>query len=464
MTEHRDVPHIVTPPPGPRSTELLGRAQKTLYLGTAHGVAPLVLESKSGYTVTDVDGNVYLDMASASATVPLGATRSDLLDPAIDALRRFGNEDTHALLTPDAVQLAETLLEIAPAGLTRVDIALNGTESVEIALRMMRRATGRPLVLTFFGGYHGESLATATAGAEEASIGAGLRALAPGFVHVPYPNPYRSPFGARRPGGTGDATIDYVRDHVLFHSIDPRDVAGVLIEPVLGSGGVVAPSAEFWSALTALCDEFGWLLTLDEVKTGFGRTGRMFAAEEWQLRPDLMCLGKAMGGGVMPIGAVLSTERVLGAIDDVSTGSTWAWLPAACAAALATIDALRAPGVLDHVREIETASRATFGSLAQRFRVVGDVRVKGCFTAIEFVADRDSKQRIPVFQDAVARGCLARGLIADSSTTSYNVQPSLVTPVDLIATAGAIVADAIEEALVTYPEHAGSPSGQAPGE
>jgi 4-aminobutyrate aminotransferase-like enzyme len=464
MSEHRDVPHIVTPPPGPRSSELLARARKTLYLGTAHGVAPLVLASKSGYTVTDVDGNVYLDMASASATVPLGATRADLLDPAIAALGRFGNEDTHALLTPDAVRLAETLLEIAPAGLSRVDIALNGTEAVEIALRMMRRATGRPLVLSFFGGYHGESLATAAAGAEESSIGAGLRTLAPGFVHVPYPNPYRSPFGPPRAGGTGDATIDYVRDHVLFHSIDPHDVAGVLIEPVLGSGGVVTPSAEFWTALTELCHEFGWLLTLDEVKTGFGRTGHMFAAEEWQLRPDLMCLGKAMGGGVMPIGAVLSTDQVLGTIDDVPTGSTWAWLPAACAAALATIDALRVPGVLDHVRAIETASRAAFGPLTQRFRVVGDVRVKGCFTAIEFVADRASKQRVPHVQDAVARACLARGLIADSSTTSYNIQPSLVTPIELIATAGAIVADAIDQVLTAYPEYAESPSGPAPGE
>jgi 4-aminobutyrate aminotransferase-like enzyme len=393
--------------------------------------------------------------------VPLGAGRQDLLAPTIDALTRFGNEDTHALITPDAVQLAEVLLDIAPEGLSRVDIALNGTESVEIALRMMRRATGRPLVLTFFGGYHGESLATAAAGAEEASIGSGLRTLAPGFVHVPYPNPYRSPFAAPRAGGTGDATVDYIRDHLLFHSIDPRDVAGVLIEPVLGSGGVVAPSAQFWSALTALCADFDWLLALDEVKTGFGRTGRMFAGEEWELRPDLMCLGKAMGGGVMPIGAVLSTERVLGSIDDISTGSTWAWLPAACAAALATIDALRAPGVLEHVREIETASRTAFGSLAERYRVVGDVRVKGCFTAIEFVADRTSKQRVPDFQDAVARSCLARGLLADSSTTSYNIQPSLVTPVDVIAQAGEIVAEAIDEVLAASPKLAGAPGEQS---
>jgi 4-aminobutyrate aminotransferase-like enzyme len=339
-----------------------------------------------------------------------------------------------------------------------VDIALNGTEAVEIALRMMRRGTGRPLVIGFMGGYHGESLATAAAGAEEASIGAGLRALAPGFVHVPYPNPYRSPFGPPRPGGTGDATVDFLRDHLLFHSVDPRDVAGVLIEPVLGSGGVVAPSPQFWSALRALCDEYGWLLTLDEVKTGFGRTGQLFAAQRWGLRPDLMCLGKAMGGGVAPIGAVLSTDQVLGSIDDISTGSTWAWLPAACAAALATIDALLAPGVLEHVGRIEAASTEAFGALAARYAVVGEVRVLGCFTALEFVADRRTKQRVPEFQDAVARACLARGLIADSSTTSYNIQPSLITPVEVIARAAEIVAAAIDAALLDFPELAGPPA------
>jgi 4-aminobutyrate aminotransferase-like enzyme len=308
------------------------------------------------------------------------------------------------------------------------------------------------------GGYHGESLATAGAGAEEASIGAGLRTLAPGFVHVPYPSPYRSPFSPR-PGGTGDGTIDYIRDHLLFHAIDPADVAGVLIEPVLGSGGVVAPSALFWQELRALCDEFGWLLTLDEVKTGFGRTGRMFAAEEWGLRPDLMCLGKAMGGGVAPIGAVLSTEAVLGRIDDVPTGSTWAWLPSACAAALATIRALQAPDVLAHVRDIETTSRAAFGALTERYAVVGDVRVKGCFTAVEFVADRRTKLRLPRLQDAVARACLNRGLIADSSTTSYNIQPSLITPLPVIEQAAQIVSDAIADVLTEFPDYAGAPDG-----
>ena len=275
-----DAPQMRVSPPGPKSRELLERQGKYLYAGLREGLAPFVVAGKRDWCVEDVDGNVYLDMASASASVPLGAGREELIAPAVEAMRRFGNEDTHALTTPLVGELAELLIEITPANLTRLDIALNGTEAIEIAVRMMRRATGRPIVFGFLGGYHGESIATAALGAEENSISQGVRSMAPGFVHVPYPNAYRSPFAAPRPGGSGDATVDFIRDHLLFHAVDPRDVAGVVMEPMLGSGGVISPPDTFWPALRDLCDEFGWLLCLDEVKTGMGRTGTMFAMEQ----------------------------------------------------------------------------------------------------------------------------------------------------------------------------------------
>jgi 4-aminobutyrate aminotransferase-like enzyme len=443
----RTVPDVRHTPPGPRSSELLERQRAAMYPGFADHVAPFVMSRKHGWVVEDLDDNLYLDMASASASVPLGAGRDDILNPAIAALARYGNEDTHAIASELVAPLAERLLDCAPASLRRVDIALNGTEAVETAVRVMRRATGRPLILGFLGGYHGETTTTATLGAETAEIGHGARHLSPGFVHVPYPNPYRTPFAPPRPGGSGDSTVDFIADHLLFHAIDPADVAGVMIEPVLGSGGVIAPPDAFWPALGALCRRHGWLLCLDEVKTGLGRTGTMFAAERWDLRPDLMCLGKGLGGGVMPIGALLGSEAALGSFDDLSTGSTWSWLPAACAAALATLDALQAPGVLEHVRALETLARERFGALAGRFETVGDVRAAGCLIALELVRDRTSKERATELQDALAHECLNRGLLADSSTTSYNIQPSLVTPFEVIEIAAQIVEAALEAVL-----------------
>jgi 4-aminobutyrate aminotransferase-like enzyme len=440
-----EVPRIVAPPPGPRSRALLQRQRSVLYPGLSADLGPFVIVRKSGYEIEDIDGNVFLDFISGMASVPLGVGRGDLVEPAIEALRRYGNEDAHYFSHEFMLPLAERLLGVAPSNLQRVDIALNGTEAVETAIRLMRRATGRPTVIGFMGGYHGEAGTAGAVGAETSDLSSGYRALMPGYVHVPYPNPYRTPFQPR-PGGSGDGTVDYIRDHLLHHVVDPREVAGVVIEPVMGSGGCVAPPDEFWPALANLCRDLELLLCVDEVKTGFGRTGHLFAVERWGVQPDLMALGKSMGGGVMPIGAVLGTDRAMG-FDDISTGSTWSWLPAACAAALSTLDAFAKEPILEHVRELDRVGSARLSALKDKHLSIGDVRVVGCFMAIEFVRDRDTKERDLEMQERVAEACLQRGLLVDSSTTSLNLQPSLITPVEILERGFDIVEAAIESAL-----------------
>lgn len=440
-------PRVTGPLPGPRSRAELEAQQRVFYAGLTHGTYPFVAARKSGWLVEDLDGNVFVDLVSSSASVPFGAGRSDLVEVAHEQLLAFGNEDSHAVTNPLMAELARRLVAVAPAGLTHVDLALNGTEAVETAVRVMRRATGRPVILGFYGGYHGESTTTAGLGAEHHGISLEVRSFGGGFVHVPYPNAFRSPFAPPRPGGSGDSTIDFLRDQMLFHAIDPRQVAGVVIEPVLGSGGVVVPPTGFWSALEALCDEHGWLLCLDEVKTGFGRTGRLFAAELWDIEPDLMCLGKAMGGGVMPIGAVLGTEQVLGTFDDVSTGSTWSWLPAACAVALKTLDVLATESVLENVLALHDVAAEVLTPLVDRHEQIGDVRVQGCFVGIEVVRDKASRGRDPELQEALAGAILERGVLVDSSTATINIQPSLVMEPDLLRAALLLVVDACEDVL-----------------
>jgi 4-aminobutyrate aminotransferase-like enzyme len=440
-------PHIVGPVPGPRSREIREAEERVFYPGQTDGAYPIVAARKERWFVEDVDGNVFVDLVSSSASVPFGAGRADVVDSVRDSLMMFGNEDSHALTNPQMVELAERLLAVTPDRLTRVDLALNGTEAIETAIRFMRRATGRPIVIGFQGSYHGESSTTASLGAEHHEISMGLRGLGGGFVHVPYPHSYRTPFGAPRHGGTGDSTIDYLRDYVLFHEVDPGDVAGIVIEPVLGSGGVVIPSSSFWDALVQLCDDHGWLLCLDEVKTGFGRTGELFAADIWNLQPDLMCLGKAMGGGVMPIGAVLGSERAMGSFDDLSTGSTWSWLPAACTAALATLDTFVREPVLENVRALDAVGHELLMPLVDRFDQVGDVRIQGCFMGLEIVADSKTRHRAPDVQRQLAIRMLERGVLVDSSTTSINIQPSLVMPPDDLRDALDVVVASTAELL-----------------
>jgi len=442
-----EAPRVSGPLPGPRSQAEIEAQRAVFYAGQTHGSYPFVAARKSGWLVEDLDGNVFVDLVSSSASVPFGAGREDLVEAATAQLLAFGNEDSHVVTNPLMTQLARRLLDLTPASLTRVDLALNGTEAVESAVRFMRRATGRPMILGFYGGYHGESTTTAGLGAEHHEIGQGVRGLGGGFAHAPYPRAYRTLFAPPHPGGSGDSTVDFIRDQMLFHAIDPAEVAGVVIEPVLGSGGVVVPPDGFWNALNELCEEHDWLLCLDEVKTGFGRTGRMFASELWDLQPDLMCLGKAMGGGVMPIGAVLGSEAVLGTFDDVSTGSTWAWLPAACSVALRSLEVFEAEGVLDNVRALHQVSEEVLVPLVDRYESIGDVRVQGCFVGIELVTDKDAQRRAADLQEALAAAILRRGVLVDSSTTTLNVQPSLVMDPASLRAALALVCEAVDEVL-----------------
>ncbi|MDQ5894485.1 MAG: hypothetical protein QG596_746 [Actinomycetota bacterium] len=434
--------------PGPRSAAELARLREVIYPGTANHLVPLVVASKSGYLVHDLDGNSFVDLVSSSASVPLGAGREDLIEPLVATMRNIGNEDSHGLATELMLPLAEKLISITPDSLTRVDLGLNGTEVVETAVKMMRRATGRPMVLGFLGGYHGETSLTSVLGAEETEISKGIRPLSSGFFHAPYPNPFRSPFAPPRPGGSGDSTVDFIRDHLLFHAVDPEEVAGVLIEPILGSGGCVAPSQEFWDALVALCEEYGWMLAVDEVKTGFGRSGEMFAVEKWGIQPDLMCLGKAMGGGVAPIGAVLGSERAMGGYDDVPTGSTWSWLPWACAASLATIEAFENEPILKNVRALEAVGREKLGAIMERHPQVGDARAFGGFQALEFVHDRESRERDSELQHLVARKATELGILTDSSSASLNIQPSLAMQPEVFSAALDRIAEAVDQAIV----------------
>jgi len=444
-----EAPSIVAEPPGPKSREILERVGRTAYAGLTSDILPFAVADKAGWTVTDPDGNVFVDCISASASVPLGAGRREILEPALAAVERFGNEDSHSLVTELTAELGERLLAVAPKSLTRFEFALSGTEAVEIAVKMMRRATGRPVIIGFHGSYHGESTTTAALGAEANEISSGLRALVPGFAHVPYPHAYRSPLKGARPGGSGDATVDFIRDHLLFHALDPGDVAGVVIEPILGSGGCVAPPDSFWPALTELCREHDWLLCADEVKSGMGRSGHLFAVERWGVEPDLMCLGKALGGGVMPIGALLGSERVLGEIDDVPTGSTWAWLPGSCAAAIATLDVFASEPVLENVAALEAVATERLGELRDRHEAIGDVRAEGCFQAIEFVSNRETANLDSALQHAVAAEMVQRGVLADSSSTSLNIQPSLVMPPAVLGDAYDIIGAAIEAAVAS---------------
>jgi 4-aminobutyrate aminotransferase-like enzyme len=347
-----ELPDVRTALPGPRSTELLS-VFDARHIGVHdHTDVPFVMSAQRAWLIEDVDGNTFADHVSAWGSTPLRGTNR-VVERVIEAERSIGLQNTAYTISEPVVRLLERLAQIAPPGLDRVAYSLSGTLAVEGGIKLAREATGRPMILAFLGQYHGESTyLTAGTSTDLSEVSTQHSHFVPGLVFIPYPNRYRSPL--RRGAGPFDDThtLDYLEDWVLVHQVEPEQIAGVLIEPVLGEGGIVVPSRGFWDRLHAMCAKWGWKLILDEVQTGMGRCGTMFAAERYDIRPDLVLLGKGFSGGGQPIGAILGTEEVMGR-SILHLGGTFAWTPPSAAGALENIETILEDGILDNVLELE---------------------------------------------------------------------------------------------------------------
>jgi 4-aminobutyrate aminotransferase len=443
------VPSLVTPLPGPRSRELHRRQSRVAWSG-ALDTMPIAVRRKHGSTIEDVDGNLLIDMLSGWGATNVGATHSEVLAAAIDALRDYGQEIPDYISAPVVVELAEKLVSIAPDPLARVSFEISGTEAVESAMKFMRARTERPFILTFLGQYHGESYGAQAVGSQASGYSRFMRELNAGYVHVPYPHPYRCPFH-RRPGECdGVCVVDYIREQILPYLVTPDRIAGVMIEPIAGEAGVLIPPDPFWPALMELCREHGWLWCADEAQTLFGRCGPMFAVELWDLHPDLMVLAKALSAGALPIAACLGSEEVMGQTD-VYAGGTYAWFPPSCVAALEGIEVIEREGLLDRGRELEKIALERLLPLPERSSIVGDVRVKGLYIAIEFVKDRETKTKGVEEARAVHLRCLERGIvdIYDRGMHVVRWQPALTMPADMLVRGCDLLEEAIAETEAT---------------
>lgn len=452
-------PRVATDLPGPRSAELFARMDAVAAAPMRdHDEAPFVEARKEGSLIVDVDGNVFADLVSAWGATPYGAGSPAVTEAVVAAQRRYGMEITDYVQSDVAIELAEKLVGIAPPGITRVTASLSGTLAVEAGVKLARESTGRPMILVFHGQYHGEvTYLTASVSTDLAEVNSNNSPYVGGLVFAPYPNQFRAPFH-RGPGPYDDTLyMDFIEEWLLVHQVEPEQIAGVLIEPVLGEGGIHIPSAAFWDRLTAACARWGWKLILDEVQTGMGRCGTVFAGERWDLRPDILLLGKGIAAGGQPIAAVLATEEVMGATD-VHGGGTFAWTPAACAGASAGIDLLTDGDTLAHVAMIEQTARRVLSPLVEEIPQVGDVRMLGAFIGIEFVTDPETIRPAPEFHRVVHQEAMRRGALGITQLGKwvYRLQPPLNMPLDLFEWCCETVADVIRDVAADPPEEPAS--------
>jgi 4-aminobutyrate aminotransferase / (S)-3-amino-2-methylpropionate transaminase / 5-aminovalerate transaminase len=387
--------------PGPRSKAILGRKDKVI-AGPLSITIPVVIEEGRGATLTDVDGNTFIDFTGGVGCLNVGHSHPKLVEAAQEQLTRFAHTDFTIVPYEVYVTLAERLIALSPfTGPAKAAFFNAGTEAVENAIKFARSYTRRPAVIVFEGAFHGRTLLSMTMTSKTHPYKAGLGPFAPEVYRVPFAQDYRGP---------DTRTALAALERALVTQVAAEQVAAIVIEPVQGEGGFVVAPRDFMTGIRRLCDEHGIVLVVDEVQTGFGRTGKMFAIEHYGIEPDLMIVAKSIAGG-LPLSGVIGKAEIMDAPPDSAIGGTYVGNPVAQAAALAVLDVFEEENLVERAQQIGERIRERMVSWQERIEQIGDVRGLGAMLAIEFVRDRDSKEPNPELATAVVEAATERGLL-----------------------------------------------------
>src|SRR5215208_3908744 len=332
-----DQPHIKTPLPGPNAQAIIARDKTVVSPSYTRGY-PLVIASGTGSSVEDVDGNLFLDCAAGIAVNSTGHSHPAVVKAIVDQAQKFLHMSGTDFYYEPQVKLAEELAAITPIqGGVRSFFGNSGTEAIEACLKLSRYATGRQNIVAFFGAFHGRSMGSLSLTASKAIQRRGFGALLPGVYHAPYPDVYRPPLGTTAESCSA-ACVDSIEHQRFANLVSPYEVAAIVVEPIQGEGGYVVAPDEFLQRLRELTTKHGILLVADEVQSGMGRSGRMFAVEFTGVEPDVMAIAKGIASG-LPLGVAVARAGLM-AWPPGAHASTFGGNPVSCAAAVATIKLL----------------------------------------------------------------------------------------------------------------------------
>src|SRR5881398_381997 len=387
--------------PGPRSREILERKERVV-AEPLSVFLPVVVEEGRGATVTDVDGNTFIDFTGGVGCLNVGHSHPQVVAAAQEQLARFSHTDFTIVPYEVYVTLAERLCELAPVRKPAKAAFFNaGTEAVENAIKFARIHTGRPAVIGFEGGFHGRTLLSLTLTSKTHPYKAGLGPFAPEVYRLPFAQEYRGPTAAEALAALERALVTVVA---------AETVAAIVIEPVQGEGGFQVAPKEFMEGVRRICDDNGIVLVVDEVQTGFGRTGKMFAIEHYGVEPDLMTVAKSIAAG-LPLSGVIGKAEIMDAPADSAIGGTYVGNPIAQAAALAVLDVFEEDGLVERAAQLGETIRERMQNWQQRWPAIGDVRGLGAMLAIELVNDATTKDPAPGLATKVVEAAAERGLL-----------------------------------------------------
>jgi 4-aminobutyrate aminotransferase/(S)-3-amino-2-methylpropionate transaminase len=400
-----------------------------------------------GAWLTDSDGRRYLDFATGISVLNVGH-RHPAVQAAIQAqLDSLVHSGAPVMMPAVYVQLARRLAAITPGAFAKKVLLVNsGAEAVENAVKIVRQATGRSTIFTFQGAFHGRTLLTMAMTGKVRPYRQQFGPYPGDVHHLPYPNPYR------RPAMSAEAWTDYCLDSLraaLVTEATPDQVAAVFVEPVQGEGGFIVPPAGFLPRLAGLCREQGILLVVDEIQTGFGRTGAMFASEHESIEPDVILAAKSIAGG-LPLAAVIGRAEIMDAVDPGGIGGTYGGNALACAAALAVIDVIERDRLPERARSIGARIQERMRAWQQVHQGIGDVRGLGAMVAMELVTHRESRIPDPAAAAAVVHACEDRGLLVLKAGAYDNVVrllPPLIVSDEELEHGLATLEEALSEVL-----------------
>lgn len=415
--------HIKMPLPGPKAQALLAR-DRAVSSPSYPRDYPFVIARARGAEAWDVDGNRFLDFAAGIAVCSTGHAHPQVVQAiksAADDFLHISSDYWHERMT----RLGERINELNPMGEpVQILICQSGTESVEGALKLARYVSGRPRFLGFLGGFHGRSMGSLSFTASKYTQQAGFFPTMPGVTHVPYPNSYRPLLAG---ADQGAAVLEYIENVLFTSNVPAHEVAAILVEPIQGEGGYLVPPDGFLAGLRALCDRHGIFLIFDEVQSGIGRTGKMFAAEHWGVRPDIMTLAKGLASG-LPIGLVVAKRSIMERWKRGAHGNTFGGNPICCAAALATLDLVERE-YMANAADVGAYFLGRLRELQRDFECIGDVRGKGLMIGAELIADRASRKPAAALCQRVLTRAYHHGLLLLScgASTLRFIPPLMVS-------------------------------------
>ena len=433
-------PNIKTALPGPKAAAIIARDAKRVSTSYTRDY-PFVTARGEGAVVEDVDGNVFLDCAAGIAVTSTGHSHPDVVKAIVDQAHKYLHMSGTDFFYEPQVQLAEEMAAIVPIdGEVRSFFGNSGTEANEAALKLAKYHTKRMNIIAFLGSFHGRTLGSLAATSSKFIQRRGFGPMMPGVFHAPYANCYRCPVGLK-PESCQAECLGFVEEQILVHLVSPDEVAGVLVEPIQGEGGYVVPAPVFHQRLRDLTTKHGMMLIMDEVQSGMGRTGRMFAAEHFGVIADIVTIAKGIASG-LPLSVTAARADVMN-WPPGAHASTFGGNPLSCVAALETIKVLRA-GLIQNAETVGNHLLGRLLALKDKYPLIGDVRGKGLMVGVELVRDRQTKERATTERDRIVQAMFKRGvLILGAGRNALRFAPPLVINTAQIDS----VLDVFEEAL-----------------